>query len=126
MKLSSHSSKSITMYFFIAIISASFLSCHGSYLPSNLKANYSTPLEGVEYRNTSQDCRPRLDSQSTIYCPGNSSDTDPIELIGFLTSFDVNFGGEGTWISGAIPLAVENVNRSVSHVCRCLTFKLFY
>lgn len=75
-------------------------------------ANPGTSLE-TESMKIEQICSPGLINQTRIYCPGKQSNNHTIELIGFLTSFDVDQNAVGTFIAGAVPLAVENVNRSV-------------
>ena len=74
-----------------------------------------------KYHTMPHSCPPPLVNQSRYYCPGSSNDTN-IELIGFLPSFSIAQNGVGTFIAGAIPLAVEDVNRSVSPQFACNTF----
>lgn len=53
-----------------------------------------------------------IDKNNSKYkCPGGNEEIEPYILFGFLGSFQPAYSGVGMIIAGAIPMAVEKVNR---------------
>lgn len=55
--------------------------------------------------------RPINVSSFKYLCPGGDEKLDPYFLFGYLGSFNPEYNGVSTLIAGAIPLAVEQVNK---------------
>jgi hypothetical protein len=70
-----------------------------------------TSLKQPKYHTMPHQCPPPIVNQTRYYCPGGDDDPKNVELIGYLGSFDVSVDGVGILIAGAIPLAVEHVNK---------------